>query len=245
MSNKSNNQGRAYEFSYLIVLFEEISQIRPVKIIQNNSYSTALKAWNTLNSSEKTIYKTSALAGVSTIFDLEPLILDDGDDELELVIQSDNNGMEGDVRDILIIRRGIEWEIGLSIKHNHFAVKHSRISKNLDFGNKWYGIKCSKQYWEDVKPIFEYLETEKNNGAKWSDLSNKEDNVYFPLLNAFKNELNRQYQLFGQDIPKLMIEYLLGKFDFYKIIGIDGKKITQIQSYNLRGKLNKQGKKRK
>lgn len=42
-----------------------------------------------------------------------------------------------------------------------------------------------------------------------------------------------------------MIEYLLGKFDFYKIIGIDGKKITQIQSYNLRGKLNKQGKKRK
>lgn len=32
MSNKSNNQGRAYEFSYLIILFDEISKIRPAKI---------------------------------------------------------------------------------------------------------------------------------------------------------------------------------------------------------------------
>lgn len=32
MSNKSNNQGRAYEFSYLITLFEEISKIRLAKI---------------------------------------------------------------------------------------------------------------------------------------------------------------------------------------------------------------------
>lgn len=41
-----------------------------------------------------------------------------------------------------------------------------------------------------------------------------------------------------------MVEYLLGEFDFYKVIGIDNKKITQIQSYNLRGTLNRQGKKR-
>lgn len=62
------------------------------------------------------------MAGVNTIFDLEPLILDDGDDELELKIQSDDKGKEGDVRDILIIRRGIErWEIGLSVKHNQFC----------------------------------------------------------------------------------------------------------------------------
>ncbi|SQA14220.1 HaeIII restriction endonuclease [Streptobacillus moniliformis] len=55
------------------------------------------------------------------------------------------------------------------------------------------------------------------------------------------NELIRQ----REDIPKLMVEYLLGKFDFYKVIGIDNKRITQIQSYNLRGSLNKQGKNRK
>lgn len=245
MSSKSNNQGRAYEFSYLITLFEEISKIRPVKIEKNSSYFAAERAWNTLKVSDKTIYKVSALAGVNTIFELEPLILDDGYDELELKIQSDDKGKEGDVRDVLIIRRGIEWEIGLSVKHNHFAVKHSRLSKNLDFGNKWYGINCSKKYWEDIKPIFDYLDIEKQKGSKWSDLPNKEDDVYIPLLNAFKGELELQNRLFGKDIPKLMVEYLLGEFDFYKVIGIDSKRITQIQSYNLRGTLNKQGNSRK
>ena len=42
-----------------------------------------------------------------------------------------------------------------------------------------------------------------------------------------------------------MVEYLLGEFDFYKVIGIDNKEITRIQSFNLRGTLNKQGKNRK
>ena len=55
MSNKSNNQGRAYEFSYLITLFEEISKIRPAKIEENSSYFAAERAWNTLTDSEKTI----------------------------------------------------------------------------------------------------------------------------------------------------------------------------------------------
>ena len=36
-----------------------------------------------------------------------------------------------------------------------------------------------------------------------------------------------------------MVEYLLGEFDFYKVISIDSKRITQIQSYNLHGTLNK------
>lgn len=42
-----------------------------------------------------------------------------------------------------------------------------------------------------------------------------------------------------------MVEYLLGQFDFYKIIGIDNKKITQIQPFNLRGTLNQASKKSK
>lgn len=245
MSSKSNNQGRAYEFSYLITLFEEISKVRVVRIVENSSYFAAERAWDTLTDSEKTMYKISSLAGVNTLFDLEPLILDDGEDELELKIQSDDKGKEGDVRDVLIIRRGIEWEIGLSVKHNHFAVKHSRLSKNLDFGNKWYGVDCSDQYWEDIKPIFEYLDIEKKKDTKWSELPNKEDDVYVPLLNAFKNELERQNKLNGNEIPKLMVEYLLGEFDFYKVIGIDSKQTTQIQSYNLRGTLNKEGNVRK
>ena len=77
------------------------------------------KFFSLTNTRYYTTYKVSALAGVNTIFDLEPLILDDGDDDLELKIQSDDKGKEGDVRDVLIIRRGIEWEIGLSVIKHH------------------------------------------------------------------------------------------------------------------------------
>lgn len=87
--------------------------------------------------------------------------MEKGGDVLELRIQSDTKGKEGDVRDILIVRHNIQWEIGLSLKHNHFAVKHSRLSQKLDFGAKWYGIPCSQKYWEDVRPVFTYLVQEK------------------------------------------------------------------------------------
>ena len=46
-------------------------------------------------------------------------------------------------------------------------------------------------------------------------------------------------------MPRKMVEYLLGEFDFYKVISIDNKKVTQIQTYNLRGTLNKEGKRNK
>jgi len=154
-------------------------------------------------------------------------------------------GKEGDVRDVLIIRRGIQWEIGLSLKHNHFAVKHSRLAKSLDFGEKWFGVRCSDQYWDDIDPIFTYLEVEKKKGAKWRDLLSKETDVYIPLLQAFINELWKSYRAYGSLVPRKMVEYLLGQFDFYKVIGLDKQRLTKIQTFNLRGTLNKAGQKTK
>lgn len=106
----------------------------------------------------------SAKAAVSTLFDMEPLIIEDDEDCLELFIQPDTKGVVGDVRDIIILRKHIMWEIGLSIKHNHFAVKHSRLGKQLDFGEKWFEVPCSNEYWNEVKPIFEYLADEIADG---------------------------------------------------------------------------------
>ena len=36
-----------------------------------------------------------------------------------------------------------------------------------------------------------------------------------------------------------MVEYLIGKYDFYKAVGRTSKKLTQIQPFNFRGMLNK------
>ena len=241
MSDKSNDQGRAFEYKCLITLYEEIQKFRPAVIEENSSYFAAQRAWNKISDDLRPILAKSAAAAVETLFDFEPLIIEDGEDQLDLLIQSDSEGITGDVRDILIIRRNICWEIGLSLKHNHYAVKHSRLSKTIDFGERWYGVKCSEQYWEEVAPVFSYLEQEQIKGKRWRDIPNKSNDVYVPILNAFINELNRSYDL-NKDVPRKMVEYLLGEYDFYKVISVDSKHMAQISSFNLHGTLNKPGK---
>lgn len=44
MSNRSNNQGRAFEYICLITLEREISKYRTVKIVLNSSFDAALTA---------------------------------------------------------------------------------------------------------------------------------------------------------------------------------------------------------
>lgn len=242
MSNNSNDFGRGYEYACINMLKSEISNHRPCQIIENSSYHAAKNAWDNIDQMQKEVYLISAMAMIDTLFEFEPLIIENDDDLLELLIQPDTRGEEGDVRDILLIRCGIDWEIGLSVKHNHFAVKHSRLAKNLDFGKKWFGIECSNEYWNEIRPIFDYLEESKQNGLKWSELEDKENDVYVPLLNAFMNEIERSNSLYS-DIPKKMVEYLLGEYDFYKVISIDQKSATLLQSYNLHGTLNHRGNK--
>lgn len=237
MSRQSNDQGRAFEFITLITLGEEISKVRETIIEENSSYYAAERAWNSIGATLQNNLKRAAEAAVESIFDLEPMILEDGNDQLELFIQPDSQGEEGDVRDILIVRRNVRWEVGLSLKHNHFAVKHSRLAKTLDFGNRWFGIPCSDYYWNEVEPIFAYLEREKRMGSKWRDLPDKEGEVYIPLLEAFVREVQRSNDL-NPEVPRRMVEYLLGEYDFYKVISVDAKRTTQILTFNLRGTLN-------
>lgn len=237
MSKKSNNNGRAYEFISLHVLCEEISKIRTCVIVTNSSYVAAHNAWNTLSDSVQGLYALSAQSFVKTIFALEPNILEPTNDTLELYIQADSHGKEGDVRDIIIRRNQIQWEVGLSLKHNHMAVKHSRLSSKLDFGKKWYDVECSQTYWDDIAPVFAYLRAEKAKGSYFSALPDKEEDVYVPLLCAFMNELSRQITG-DSNIPRRLVEYLLSRYDFYKVISIDKKRLTTIQSFNMYGTLN-------
>lgn len=244
MSSKSNNQGRAYEYICLHSLQNAISAIRKSQIIHNSSYEAAEHAWNTLSVAEKALYTLSAKSTIDTIFALEPNIVEEDNDTLNLYIQSDEHGKKADVRDIIIERKDIVWEIGLSIKHNHMAVKHSRLAKTLDFWEKWYGINCSEEYWNAVKPTFDFLETEKAKGTYFRDLNSKEDDVYVPLLEAFMQEVKKQVED-SADTPRKLVEYLLSKYDFYKVISIDNKRITTIQSFNMYGSLNQSSKTQK
>lgn len=244
MSSKSNKNGRAYEFAFLTVLRDGLISNQDINIEKNSSYYSSQNVWNALLDSDKENYVKGAKAGINLLKNLEPLI-EDGDNILTLKMQSDKKGEEGDVRDLVIKRESSNWEIGLSLKHNHFAVKHNRISPTIDFSKKWFGLPCYKNYWDNVLPIFQKLDIYKESGIKWRELLNKEDDIYYPLLDAFINEIKTKYDHYGSVVPKKMVEYLLGYFDFYKVISIDNKKTTIIQSFNLRGSLNKASKKRK
>lgn len=151
---------------------------------------------------------------------------------------SDAQGQLGDVRDVLAIRLLQKWEIGISAKNNHRAVKHSRLSSNIDFGDKWIGIPCSSQYFNEINPIFNFLTELRDNNPKikWSDIPNMHQKIYKPILDAFKKELLRIDLSNPSIVPTKLVEYLIGNKDFYKVI--KGHSKVEIQAYNLNGTLN-------
>lgn len=242
MSSKSNDQGRAFEYACIIELKDRIEDVRPVAI-NKESVMASQRAWKTLRVEEQQTYLRAADAFINTLFSAEPLILESegNNDIITLSINKDSDAEGGDVRDIIISRSSIRWDIGLSMKHNHFAAKHSRLSPNIDFGMKWYGSPCSNDYWNAVNPIFDRLKELKNNKIAWHDMSDKEDIVYLPLVTAFINELQNAYMK-DKTVTSRLISYLLGVRDFYKVVAIDKKQLTEFQAFNLRGELNQNGK---
>ena len=140
MSRASNDNGRAYEYACVIALHEAVKQHRTIQIVQNSSLEVSKSAWDKMSKQQQELYQLSAASVTSTIFAMEPNILEVSSDTLDIYIQSDQEGQEADVRDIILRRNDIVWEIGLSVKHNHLAIKHSRIARSLDFGKKWCGV---------------------------------------------------------------------------------------------------------
>tara|TARA_Y100001949_G_scaffold172142_1_gene175692 strand:+ start:7961 stop:8941 length:981 start_codon:yes stop_codon:yes gene_type:complete len=231
-------QGKAYEYACVQSIVELVSGIRNVRIIHNSSLVVARQAWELLGEELQGTMKKSSRAGIESLIQLEPKIIEDGNDDLELSLQEDRRGQEGDVRDVLIIRRSIEWEIGVSVKHNHSAVKHSRLSPTIDFGKEWLGLPCSRDYFDEIKPIFNRLQELKSINLRWSDIADKEQTVYIPLLSAFMSELVRLTNDNPGIVPARLLEYLLGRKDFYKIISNDSSRFTTLQCFNLHGTLN-------
>ena len=174
------------------------------------------------------------------MIDIEPKLSNgiDKNDILVLEIVSDKAGQTGDVWDVLIIRSLQKWEIGISAKNNHRAVKHSRLSLNIDFGEKWLGVPCSQNYFEEIKPIFDMLANlkAKDKSTKWTSIENMHEVVYVPILNAFRKELLRLDKATPNIVAENLVRYLIGNQDFYKVI--KGKKKVEIQAYNLSGTLN-------
>lgn len=232
--------GKAFEYSLLTQFEEKLQEKTKVEVIKNKSFEIAKECFENTSKIEQADYLLSSSFAVNFLMDIEPRLSNDlgKQDILQLEISSDDSGKKGDVRDVLAIRLLQKWEIGVSAKNNHHAVKHSRLSSHIDFGKNWFGINVSKKYFERVIPIFENLEKirkESKATKKWTELGDYHSLVYLPILNAFIEELN-EISKKNKEIPSRLISSIVGNKDFYKVI--KGKNSLEIQAYNLQGTLN-------
>ncbi|GAA8116098.1 hypothetical protein HpBT107_07650 [Helicobacter pylori] len=240
MSDKSNNQGRAYEYAWCLALEQKLSVFKKVIVDKQNGFNACYRAYESLEKSLQDRYLESAKQGVLLLLDCEPLlseVIGSSQNGITLSLQKDKLGEIGDIRDILIYFD--KFCIGLSIKHNHDALKHSRLSKDLDFGKKWLGVGVSQNYKDTIKPLFERLENAKKEGMLWRDFPNKEQEIYAPLLQAFKKEVLRIDENKKNKVPQKMVEYLLGKYDFYKAILLEREQKTKLEAYHFHNTLNR------
>lgn len=232
--------GKAFEYACLNSINLELSMQQEVVIEDNSSLNVARDFYNSASKETKEKMDLAANAAIRVILRLEPQLQNPLDNSpLYLSIQEDSAGISGDVRDVLCIRKQNQWEVGLSCKHNHSAVKHSRLSPNINFGQVWFGIPCSPQYFEEINSMFEELRMLKSKGIFWREVENKEERFYIPLLKAFMKELRRLDVENPGEIPGKLLSYLLGVNDFYKVITNDKREVTQVQAYSLYGTLNR------
>jgi len=239
-NSKQMTTGKAFEYALLSQFYEKLKDKTNVEVIKSSSFNIAKGCFENTSQTEQADYLLSSSFAVNFMMDIEPRLSNDigKEDILQLEILSDHFGKEGDVRDVLAIRLLQKWEIGVSAKNNHHAVKHSRLSSNIDFGEKWLGAKVSKEYFSVVTPIFKNLEKlrkESNATKKWSDIGDYHSSVYIPVLNAFIKELKSLYEKDNKIASKL-VSYLIGNKDFYKVI--KSKNSVEIQAYNINGTLN-------
>lgn len=244
MSGIQVKNGKAFEYACLKALQDVLSLNQLISVQEDAAFLTAKSSYDKLKQADKDNMYTGALAAVNKLRALEPM-LENQNGPLILKIQTDSNGIRGDVRDVLCIRNGLDqWEIGISCKHNHHAVKHSRLSSTIDFGKDWMGVPCSERYFSKVRPIFNELEEsrllarERNTIAKWGDLADKEESVYVPVLKAFMEELKRIADN-EENAAERFTSYLIGTRDFYKVIMDEKNESTRIEAMNISGTLNK------
>ncbi len=240
MSTTQTERGKAFEYACLKALNIHLKDFQETEIVQTSALKVAEKFYNGLNENIRHNLDLGALSTIKILAGMEPQLENPlTNTPLFLAIQEDSKGKDGDVRDVLAIRKQNEWEIGLSCKHNHSAVKHSRLSATLNFGQAWFGITCSANYFETIAPLFGELKELRDKNILWRNVINKSGRFYVPLLNAFMDELQLLSKKNPYEIPKRLLQYLLGKNDFYKIIANDRKKVTKIQAFNIYKSLNR------
>ena len=229
--------GKAYAYAVAIAM----SKVSGCQILDGADSLHAEKCFSSLAPVLAEKFSSTAVAAAKVIAARESLSTNGSG---SIRFQGDSAGQQGDVRDLVIQTQG--RAIGISCKTNHADLKHARLSRRLNFVSSWgiHSAGCSAEYFQDIDAVFEMLQEQKvtsNGQALWSEIADVPKSVYWPVLDAWKNELIRALGQ-GDDHPKRckdFVRYLFGNRDFYKVIGRhNAERVVSVQGFNFDGTLN-------
>ena len=223
---KQTESGKAFEFR----LAFEFAKFMNIPFTNSSEKKIGENCYNLCDEKER--HKIQRAADEASIF----IRCHDNrfKDAISIALQGDKEGKKGDVRDLVITLKNGK-EIGISCKNRHDAIKHSRLSDTIDFGMSWAEYPCSSTYMKKIQPLFQDLRERRKKKELFRDIPDKANKYYLPLLMFFEDELRRLCEDYGQKFTTRMFQYLLGKYDFYKVIKENGH--VAIHSFNLNGEL--------
>ena len=236
-SQSQVTNGKAFEYAVAIELQKQLE----IPVRSGPEVDICKNAFRSVGPEFQRALSDAAEVAVKHVLELERTKLAAATLE-EIWIATDDRGKHGDVRDVVI--ETSVGPIGISCKNNHAAFKHSRLSGKLDFVKKW-GLDeagCSETYWEEIRPVFAELEVirkQSNATARWGDLSDVPSRFYWPVLDAFENELTRlsnPSSPIAASVSTNLVMYVVGQLDFYKVIRRD-EHVT-VQGFNFNGTLS-------
>jgi hypothetical protein len=238
------SHGKAYEHA----VASSIASLIACPIVESKAASLARECFLGLRQELQLKFRRTANKAAEIIVRQENWLHDAVNKYVSL--QQDSSGEVGDVRDVLIYSQ--ERVLGISCKTNHNALKHCRLSRQIDFIQKWQIDPqggCSETYWRAIRPLFDELDAIRlasNGTALWSAEADVPRRFYWPILDAWEIELRRALKgasSEGQACAAL-VRYLFGAQDYYKVIGSHRTNLSvNVKGFNFDGTLS--GKKAK
>lgn len=267
--------GKAFEYATLIEIYRTMSENgwskERISVLTDENLRNIERAYEVIRSQDentddeemesvfievsKNNYDHAAKVAAEYLKAVEPVLASKKQLYGVLRAMPDSAGVHGDVRDIDLTiyadkeHKEIIRDIGISCKNNHEAVKHPRITEDPDFVKVWTGGKftCSKNFIDGMNSIFKKIDEYAETFIKWSEVDEKMDTIYYPIIQLFVKEIKRlginenesdenAYQQTEQ-FTKALFEYLFGTQDFYKFVKEDHAKATKVYPYNMHGSL--------
>lgn len=268
--------GKAFEYATLVGIYRELTEngwnSEQLEIYSDKNLRNIERAYQMVNVSEEDENEESEPIYIETypnMFDraakvaarylrmVEPILQTPGTLYGVLSAMPDTAGIKGDVRDIDLTiygdksKKNLIKEIGISCKNNHEAVKHPRITENPDFADEWTNgeFHCSDIFMQGMYEIHQKIEEYRSQYTKWSEVEDKKDTIYYPIIKLFVDEIRRlgiceetdseERRAEVKHFTEEFFEYMFGTQDFYKFIKDDNSNSTKVYPYNMHGTLMK------